>query len=159
MDRSTTNKMCEIQERYYSIIGARSTSDKWGTELINKVLRATLNLWLQRNEIIHAHTKEGIKGMELISLYSAVEEELAKGMGGLQPDDYYLLDKDMDKIKEESLESIRGWLCSIKITRGDFEGAQLESMKDRGIKEHTQPNLSVREMNKYLDWRKIHLNE
>ena len=65
----------------------------------------------------------------------------------------------MDKIKEESLESIRGWLCSIKIARGDFERAQLESMKDRGVEEHTQPNLSVREMNKYLDWRKIHLNE
>ena len=94
-----------------------------------------------------------------MSLYSAVEEELAKGMGGLQPDDYYLLDKDIDKIKEESLESIRGWLCSIKIVRGDFEGAQLESMKDRGVKEHTQPILSVREINKYIDWRKIHLNE
>ena len=54
------------------------------------------------------------------------------------------------KIKDESLESIRGWLCSIKIARGDFEGAQLESVKDRGVKEHKQPSLSVREMNKYL---------
>ena len=97
--------------------------------------------------------------MELASLHTAVEEELAKGMGGLQPDDYYLLDKDIEKIKEESLESIRGWLCSIKIARGDFEGAQVESMKDRGMKEHMQPKLSMREMNKFLNWRKVHLSE
>ena len=152
-------KMCEMQERYYIYMGLRSTGEKWGMELINKVLRATLQLWLQRNEILHAQTKEGIKGMELASLYSAVEEELSKGMGGLQPDDYYLLDKDIESIKEESMESIRGWLCSIKIARGDFEGAQIESLKDRGIKEHMQPKLSRREMNHFLDWRKIHLCE
>ena len=63
------------------------------------------------------------------------------------------------KFKEESLESIRGWLCSIKIARGDFEGAQLESLKDRAIREHAQPKLSVREIHKFLDWRKVHLNE
>ena len=57
------------------------------------------------------------------------------------------------------MESIRGWLCSIKIARGDFEGAQTESLKDRGIKEHIQPKLSRREMNQFLDWRKIHLCE
>ena len=126
---------------------------------INKILRATLNLWLERNEILHAHTKESIKGMDLISLQSAVKEELTKGRGGLQPDDYYLLDKDAEKIDNESMESIRGWLCSIKIARGDFEGAQLESMKDRGLKEHAQPKLSAREVNRFLDWRKIQLNE
>ena len=152
-------KLCEMQDRYYTYMGLRSTGEKWGTELINKVLRATLHLWLQRNEVLHAQTKEGIKVMELASLHTAVEEELAKGMGGLQPDDYYLLDKDIEKIKEESLESIRGWLCSIKIARGDFEGAQVESMKDRGMKEHMQPKLSMREMNKFLDWRKVHLSE
>ena len=68
-------------------MGIRSSGNKWGTELINKVLRVTLNLWLERNEIVHAHTKEGIKGIELISLHSAVKEELEKGRGGLQPDD------------------------------------------------------------------------
>ena len=121
-------------------MGIKSSGNKWGTELINKVLRVTLNLWLERNEIVHAHTKEGIKGMELISLHSAVKEELEKERVGLQPDDYYLLDKDAEKIKEESLESIRGWLCSIKIARGDFEGAQLESLKDRGIENMHNPN-------------------
>ena len=144
-------KLCELQDRFYANMGIRSSGNKWGTELINKVLRVTLNLWLERNEIVHAHTKEGIKGMELISLHSAVKEELEKGRGGLQPDDYYLLDKDVEKIKDESLESIRGWLCSIEIERGDFEGTQFESLKDRGIREHAQLKLSTREIHKFLD--------
>ena len=54
--------LCSIQNRYYNMMGIKSSNKKWGTELINKVLRVTLQLWLQRNEIIHAQTKKVLKG-------------------------------------------------------------------------------------------------
>ena len=97
--------------------------------------------------------------MHLAALYSAVEEELDKGLRGLQPADFYLMETNIHRLRRDPIESVRGWLCSIKIARGDMDGARLESVKDRGIQSHHQPALTGREMNKYLDWRRIKLNE
>ena len=123
------------------------------------MLRATLSLWLQRNEMVHAQTKEGINGMEREVVFTKIEEELSKGIGGLQPEDFYLLDTNIDKLRGEPIESVRGWLCSVMIARGDLEGAKEEGLKDRGIMSRSQPQLSEREMRRYLDWRNIHLKE
>ena len=97
--------------------------------------------------------------MHLATLYSAVEEELDKGLRGLQPQDFYLMNTNIHRLRRDPIESVRGWLCSIKIARGDFDGARTESMQDRGMQSHHQPLLTAREMNNYLDWRKIQLNE
>ena len=151
--------LCTMQDRYYNMMGIRSSGKRWGTELINKVLRATLQLWLQRNEIVHAQTKEGLKGVEREALIIKKEDELAKGIGGLQPEDFYLLDTNMENLKGEPIESVRGWLCNAMIARRDLKGAQEEGLKDRGIISHHQPKLTGREMKKYLDYRSIHRNE
>ena len=55
--------LCSKQNRYSNIIGIKSNGEKWRIELMYKVLRATLQLWLQKNEIVHAQTKEGVKGI------------------------------------------------------------------------------------------------
>ena len=151
--------LCELQDRYYKMMGLRSSGKKWGIDLTNKVLRATLSLWLQRNEIVHAQTKEGISGMEREVVFTKIEEELSKGIGGLQPEDFYLLDTNIDKLRGEPIESVRGWLCSVMIARGDLEGAKEEGLKDRGTISRCQPQLSEREMRRYLDWRNIHLKQ
>ena len=151
--------MIKAQDDYYKSMGLRKTGQKWGTEVIGRCLKATLQLWLQRNEILHLQTVEGVNGMHLATLYSAVEEELDKGLRGLQPQDFYLMNTNIHRLRRDPIESVRGWLCSIKIARGDFDGARTEGMKDRGMQSHQQPPLTAREMNNYLDWRKIQLNE
>ena len=142
-----TTTLCQLQSTYYQTIGLRKSGTKWGITLINKVLRATLALWFQRNEIVHAQMEEGLEGMEIKALYTAVENELSKGLMSLQPEDYYLLDTNIHRLRREPVEYIRGWLCSVKIARGDLVGAQQESIRDRGSTTHIQPNLSPREMN------------
>ena len=127
--------------------------------LIQCVLTATLQLWLQRNEIVYLHIEEGVKGMELAALYSAVEEELDRGLGGLQPEDYYLMETNIYRLRREPIESVRGWLCSIKTTHGDLEEARLEGLRDREIQLYAQPTLTAREMRQFLDWRNVRLNE
>ena len=57
----------------------------------------------------------------------------------------------------EPAEMIRGWLCEILISRGDFDSARLESLKDRGEILHIIPILNEREKQQCLDWRKIAL--
>ena len=128
-------------------------------ELIQRMLTATLHLWLQRNEIVHLQTDEGVHGMELAALYSEVEKELDKGLGGLQPEDYCLMETNIYRLRKEPIESVRGWLCSVKLARGEFEEARMEGLKDRGMQSHKQPTLTNREMRKFLDWRSVRLKE
>ena len=64
----------------------------------------------------------------------------------MQHEDYHLLTTPLDKLLHEPVEVQRGWLCSVKIARGDFNGAQLESLKDRSGLNFKQPHLSNREL-------------
>jgi len=73
----------QSQHQYHCSMGIHLSGKNRGMDVINNVLRATLQLWLQQNEIVHAQTKEGMKGMGLSQLFSAVDEELERDIGGL----------------------------------------------------------------------------
>ena len=150
--------MTQKQNDYFCSMGLKKSGSKWAKQLIGKCLRATLQLWLQRNEILHLQTEEGVNGMHLQALYTAVEEELDRGLEGLQHTDFHLLQTNIHRLRLQPIESIRGWLCSVKIARNDFDGARQESVRDRGWSSHQQPTLTPREMNGFLDWRRVRLN-
>ena len=128
-------------------------------ELTGKLLRASLALWLERCSIVHAHTVEGIRGMERIALDNEIRKEKSLNLNNMNHEDFHLLDISLDKLLNETVEVQRGWLCSVKIARGDFAGAQLESLKDRSGSKFKQPTLSARELRQYNDWRNVHLND
>ena len=151
--------MCSIQHDHYKLIGSRRTGMKWGTELTGKLLRASLNLWLERCAIVHAQTADGIKGMERIALDSEIRKEKRINLHDMNHDDYYLLSIPLDKLLQEPVEVQRGWLCSVKIARGDLAGARLESLKDRSGLNHKQPSLSASEKQRYNDWRNVRLQD
>ena len=44
--------------------------------------------------------------MHLEALYTAVEEELDRGLGGLQPKDYYLVETNIHRLRKEPIESV-----------------------------------------------------
>ena len=81
------------------------------------------------------------------------------GHENLDEEDHYLLDDDVETIMTQPVEMIRGWLCEILIARGDFASARLESLRDRGDISHIVPKLTDREMEKYLDWRNVQLQQ
>lgn len=52
---------------------------------------------------------------------------------------------------------IRGLLCEILISRGDFASARLDCLRDRGDLYHVMPTLTDAKMRRYLDWRNVQL--
>ena len=151
--------MCQLQHDHYKMIGNRKAGLTWGVELTGKLLRATLNLWLRRNEILHAKTHDGILGMNRIALDTEIRKEKGLNFQGIDPEDDYLLDIPLDTLLSESVEMQRGWLCSIKIARGDLIAARSESTRDRNALTHKQPHLTAREQQQYMDWRRVRLKE
>ena len=60
--------MVECQENYYLQIGSRKSAKKWGLDLVQKMLRATHGLWMERNNILHFRAAHGIRGLNNIGL-------------------------------------------------------------------------------------------
>ena len=107
--------------------------------------------------MLHLTAANGIRGLNNIALQTAVEHQYILGHQNMDEDYFYLLDDDMETLMGEPVEMIRGWLCEILISRGDFDSARLESLKDRDEISHVRPILNEREKQQFLDWRKIAL--
>ena len=112
--------MVQFQEEYYLHIGSKRSGKKWGTDFVGKMIRATHGLWMERNNILHLRTADGIKGLCHISLQTAVEHQWDLGHENLDEKDHYLLEGDVETIMTQPVEMIRGWLCEILIARSDF---------------------------------------
>ena len=150
--------MVDFQHAYYRSIGESKTGSKWGEQLVGKMLRVTLNLWLARNDIVHVQTKEGMKGMNMVELKAEVTREVDKRVDDMMGEDFFLMDTPLDRLLREPIETIRGWLCSVKIARGDIDAARAEGLQDWGELSHEQPTLTEAQLSEFLDWRNIHLN-
>ena len=95
-------------------------------------------------------------GMERIALDNEIRKEKTLNLTNMQHEVFHLLTIPLDKLLHEPVEVQRGWLCSVNIAWGDFDGAQLESLKDRSGINFKQPHFYERELQQYNDWRNVH---
>ena len=137
---------------------SRRSGSQWATDLVGRMLRATHKLWLQRNDILHARTDAGVKGYTLIELTPLIEQQYTLGIQHMPADDHYLMNIPISELLNGSIESIRGWLCSVLIARGDLEAAQRESTDDRGELTHQLRRLTAGQTQALLDWRRVCLH-
>ena len=147
--------MIEAQQQHLTYIGSKKTALSWATLLVGKMLRATHNLWMERNHILHTRTIGGIHGLQMICLDRAVTKQYDLGYENLNQDDFYLLEGDKEVLMQQPADVIRGWLCEILIARGNLDAAWLESLRDRGDTTYSLPALTAAEMRKYCDWRQV----
>ena len=150
--------LVHLQDQYYNMIHSRRTGAKWAEDFVGRMLRATHTLWLQRNALLHASTEAGLKGYTLIELTSLVQAQYTIGVKLMSVDDHYLMDIPISTLLDSSVETIRGWLCSVLIARGDLEAAQRESTDDRGVLTHQLPRLTAGQTQALLDWRRVCLH-
>ena len=87
--------MVDFQHQYYLQQGSRRTGKQWGVTFVGKMIRATHRLWMERNNILHLQTANDVRGICLISIRTAVEQQLALGHDNLIADDYYLLNFEL----------------------------------------------------------------
>ena len=135
--------LVQLQDQYYKMISSRRSGSKWAIDLVGHMLRATHKLWLQHNDILHARTDAGLKGYTLIELTSLIERQYTLGVQQMSADDHYLMDIPISELLNGPVDSIRGWLCSVLIARGDLEAAQKESKDDKGELTHQLPRLTA----------------
>ena len=134
--------MVEQQSYNYQMINNRRSGEKWGKAYVGKVMRATLQLWLYRNGMIHTTLENGIQCTYLIQLRGSIETQLKLDKGLMNSDDWYLLGINIHDLMTEAVDSICGWLCDMLIARGDIDTAKEEGTRDRrGL--HNQIKLQI----------------
>ena len=94
-----------------------------------------------------------------MELKREVELELSRGVELMEVADHHLMHTELEPLMPESLETIRGWLCSVKLARGDCAAAEAEGLRDRGLLSHAQPLLSAADLRGYLNWKNIQLSD
>ena len=151
--------MVQFQHCHYQLIGSKRTGASWACKFVGKMLRVTHSLWMERNSMVHLKTAQGLSGMHLLELQQEVEFELSRGVELMEVADHHLMHTELDDLMAESLENIRGWLCSVKIARGDGAAAEAEGLRDRGILSHAQPLLSAAQLRGYYNWKNIQLSD
>ena len=93
----------------------------------------------------------GIRSLDNIALQTAVSRQYDFGYKRLADENFYLFENDIEKLMQESVEMISGWLYDILIARIDFDSSRLEYLRDRREVTHVLPNLTTVEMRSYLD--------
>ena len=147
--------LVELQGHHYHTIGSRRSAKRWGSTLVGKMLRATLQLWLHRNSLLHATDANGLHGMDHIHLRDAIQKQLHLGVEDVASEDHYLFEVNIHDLLCEPVDYIRGWYCDMLIARGDYQGAREEGQRSRN---DTVPNvapLSKRQKRDYTNWRNI----
>ena len=152
-------QLVPLQHSYYQSIGSKKTGQTWGRTFIGKMLRASHQLWMERNHMLHCRTVSGINGLEMARLTTEVTKQFDLGVNGMAISDFYLLDRDKNSILQDQVDAIRGWLCDVLIARGDFGPARLECLRDSPEFSHLVPPLTPAQRRFYEDWRNVRLSQ
>ena len=94
----------------------------------------------------------------MIELRTLVQKQLDLGVERMETEDHHLMDTTVEIIMNDSVEGVRGWLCTVLLARGDVEAAREESTADRGNLSHNLPRLTAGQQQALLDWRRVKLN-
>ena len=97
--------------------------------------------------------------MRLMELQEEIKFELSRGVESMAFEDHHLMEVQLESLLADSLENLRGWLCSVKIARGDCAAAEAEGLRDQGLLSHAQPPLSAAQLRGYLNWKNIQLSD
>ena len=91
--------MVEYQETYYQQIGSRKSAKKWDHDFVQKMIRATHGLWMERNNLLHLRAANDIGWPNNIALQTALLQQNSLGHEVYEEDNFYrMLDNRLEKI-------------------------------------------------------------
>ena len=137
-----SKEMLTIQGAYVDR-GGRSTLsvEKWAQHLVIRLLEVTHGQWIYRNVQVHDIVSGVHATQRKEELRHAIEDQLDLGEGGLDEQDKWLLDINLEDLGATSGEDQYYWLLQIQAARED------RLLREREESERTAPEPQRREAN------------
>ena len=119
MEGMISGKAVAIQKEFAAAGGCNLSLDNWAKGLVVKLLEATHGLWLYRNVVVH----DLVGGLEAVvrkqELQVEIERQIELGGDGLDEQDKYLLEINLEDLEQSSGEDHYYWLLAIQAARED----------------------------------------
>ena len=119
MEGIISRKVVAIQKEFAEAGGCNLSPDNWAKELVIKLLEATHGQWLYRSVVVH----DVVGGSEAVKrkqeLQNKIERQIELGGEGLDEQDKYLLEINLEDLEDSSGEDQYYWLLAIQAARED----------------------------------------
>ncbi len=117
MEGMLSVEMIELQK--YALVEAESrlTVDKWAKELVIRLLEITHGQWIYRNVMVHDRTAGELVSQRKEEIRKALEEQLEVGEEGLDEEDKFLLEINLDDFGASTGEDQTYWLMALEAAR------------------------------------------
>ena len=117
MEGMVSKEAVQIQSDWVDIGGSSLTTDNWTKGLTPKIVEVTHGQWLYRNMQVHdtVYGSEALQRKEEVQ--QLIEEQTDKGGKGLDEQDRYLLDINLEDLETSSGEDQYYWLVAIQAAR------------------------------------------
>ena len=113
MEGMISRKVVATQKEFVEAGGCNLSLDNWAKGLVIKLLEATHGQWLYRNVAVH----DVVGGSEAVKrkqeLQNKIERQIELGEEGLDEQDKYLLEINLEDLEDSSGEDQYYWLLSI----------------------------------------------
>ena len=121
MEGMVSNEVVTLQAEFVALGNCSLSLNGWTKGLVVKLLETTHGQWLYRNVQVH-DTVSGWKAAERKeNLQREIERQIEMGGEGLEDQDRYLLDINLDDLETSSGEDQYYWLVAICAAREDRE--------------------------------------
>jgi len=117
MEGMLSQEVVELQKYALVETESRLTIDKWAKELVIRLLEITHGQWLYRNVMVHDRTAGDIVTKCKEEIRKALEGHLELGEDGLEDDDKFLLEINLDDLGTSSGEDQTYWLLALEAAR------------------------------------------
>ena len=90
---------------------------QWSKELVIRLLEITHGQWLYRNVMVHDNTAGDLVTRRKEEIRRELEEQLVLGEDGLDEEDGFLLEINLDELDSSSREDQEYWLLALRAAR------------------------------------------
>ena len=121
MEGMISKEIVRIQSQFLERSESRMTIRKWAEGLVIKLLEVTHGQWLYRNVHVHDIKTGDLASKRKEELRRALEDQLFQGEEGLEKEDEYLLDINLDTLDDLTGEDQAIWLLALKAAREAYQ--------------------------------------
>ena len=117
MEGMLSVELVELQK--YALVEAESrlTIDEWAKELVIRLLEITHGQWIYRNVMVHDRTTGELVSKRKEEIRKALEDQLEIGDEGLEEEDQFLLEINLEDLDTSSGEDQTYWLLALEAAR------------------------------------------
>ena len=117
MEGMISKEIFEIQNKAPADDGTRMELDKWGQQLVIRLLEVTHGQWLYRNVHVHDMVSGDLASKRKEEIRRELLDQMELGGAGLAEEDMYLLEINLDDLDESTGLEQAYWLVALRAAR------------------------------------------